>query len=199
MKQTDIRSFFKSTKELVPKSEPEPSPEKIDIDGLTIVENFISEDEEKKILNIINSYKWDTTLKRRTQQYGYTYDYTSYNCTKTQPIPESFNFIIDKIVSDFGINIEQIIINEYLPGQGISRHTDSKIFGNEVFSLSLNSDTVMEFSSDSTTIERPLKRRSVLMMKDGARYIWKHSIPSRHFDNGIKRNTRISMTFRKLK
>lgn len=198
MKQTDIRSFFKSTKEQVPS---EPEQEQKNIKGLTIIENFITEDEEKKILLAINSYTWNDTLTRRTQQYGYLYNYNNYNCTKTEPIPDSFNFIVEKIVLNFGIKPEQVIINEYLPGQGISKHTDSNVFGNEIFSLSLNSDTIMEFSNENENekIERILKRRSILLMKDDARHLWKHCIPSRHFDNGIKRNTRISMTFRILK
>jgi alkylated DNA repair dioxygenase AlkB len=197
MKQKNIISFFNSTNEQVFKLESEPE-HKI-IKGLTIIENFITEDEEKKLLNIINSYSWNNTLTRRTQQYGYLYDYNNYGCTKTEPIPNSFDFIIEKIVLNFGIKPEQVIINEYIPGQGISKHTDSKIFGNEIFSLSLNSDTIMKFSNDSTTVDRQLKRRSILMIKDDARYLWKHCIPSRHFDNGTKRNTRISMTFRILK
>lgn len=193
MKQSDIRSFFNIEKEQ------EQEQEQKDIKGLSIVENFITEDEEIKLLTIINGCKWDTTLTRRTQQYGYTYNYTSYNCTKTNPIPESFNFIVDRIFSTFGIIPEQLIINEYLPGQGISKHTDSKIFGNEIFSLSLNSDTTMLFLNDSDNVEKTLKRRSILLMKDDARYLWKHCIQQKHYDNGIKRGKRISMTFRILK
>ena len=36
-------------------------------------------------------------------------------------------------------NATQLIVNEYTPGQGISAHTDAKIFGDNIITLSLGS------------------------------------------------------------
>jgi alkylated DNA repair dioxygenase AlkB len=42
---------------------------------------------------------------------------------------------------------DQLIINEYMPGQGINKHVDRiDIFENYICSLSLGSDCVMTFA-----------------------------------------------------
>lgn len=43
-----------------------------------------------------------------------------------------------------------------------------------------------------------LEPRSLLILKDDARYKWKHGITSRKSDNGVKRQKRVSLTFRKV-
>jgi hypothetical protein len=46
------------------------------INGMQYLSNFIGEEEEKDLISIIDSNVWLTDLKRRTQHYGYKYDYT---------------------------------------------------------------------------------------------------------------------------
>jgi alkylated DNA repair dioxygenase AlkB len=47
---------------------------------------------------------------------------------------------------------DQLIVNEYIPGQGIGDHVDhTKLFGQEVVSISLLSDVVMTFRPTLTT------------------------------------------------
>lgn len=43
-----------------------------------------------------------------------------------------------------------------------------------------------------------LESRSLLVLKGDARYKWKHGIAARKSDNGVKRQRRISLTFRKV-
>ena len=43
-----------------------------------------------------------------------------------------------------------------------------------------------------------LEHRSLLILKDDARYKWKHGITPRKIDNGVRRGRRISLTFRKV-
>jgi alkylated DNA repair dioxygenase AlkB len=170
-----------------------------DIDGIKLIRNFITSDEEDRLIKCINSCKWDTRLLRRTQHYGYIYDYVHQSCHQAEPIPEWCYFIIQKIKDSFGEIPDQVIINEYTPGQGIAPHTDSKIFGECIFSLSLGSDIQMNFSNKEKCIDIHLNKRSILCLKGDSRHIWKHSIIPRKTDNGVKRKTRISLTFRKLK
>ena len=97
--------------------------------------------------------------------------------------------------------MEQLIVNEYEPGQGIGRHVDSHDFGNTIVSLSLGSQCHMIFrdrAGDRGVLEIPLKARSLLIMKDEARLKWTHEIPSRKSDKGVPRRTRVSLTFRYL-
>lgn len=45
------------------------------IKGLTIIPNYITEEDEQQLIEIINAQEWDTTIKRATQHYGYYYNY----------------------------------------------------------------------------------------------------------------------------
>src|SRR5438445_662516 len=74
---------------------------------------------------------------------------------------------------------DQVIVNEYEPGQGITPHIDCEpCFGDTVASLTLGSGCVMDF----TEVKGPgkasvwLERRSLVVLRDEARYEWRHSI-----------------------
>ena len=101
---------------------------------------------------------------------------------------------------------DQLIINEYEPGQGIANHVDCKpCFGDTIISISLGSACVMDFINLRTKkkIEVMLESGSLVVLSGEARHSWTHGIAQRKTDNfnGIKtdRQLRISMTFRKVK
>ncbi len=176
------------------------SPKSI-IEGLQIIEDFITEDEEKELLKLINDENWSNSISRRTQHYGYKYNYNSKNAKqKATPIPD---WEILKKVKKI-MNFEQVIVNEYKSGQGIAYHIDRpSVFGDVIISLSLGSTYNMLFKKFGKVITQPLKRRSLLIIKGDARYKWMHSISRRKTDNidgkRIPRGLRISITFRTMK
>jgi alkylated DNA repair dioxygenase AlkB len=98
----------------------------------------------------------------------------------------------------------QLIVNEYVPGQGIAPHVDSPAFGNEILSISLGSPCVMSFSGcvGAETCEILLEPGDLLRLRDEARYEWRHQIKPRKSDRWqgrtIKRARRLSLTFRKV-
>lgn len=103
------------------------------------------------------------------------------------------NYFKDKI---FKIMPDQVIINEYLPGQGISPHIDCiPCFGEVICSLSLFSSYVMDFIKDKK-ISMLLEPKSLLILSGSSRYDWKHGIAARKTD--IYNNSRISITFRTI-
>jgi alkylated DNA repair dioxygenase AlkB len=177
------------------------------IPGLLFSPDFISEKQEKFILLKINEEKWDTTLARRTQQYGYRYDYNSLSrnlSTDFAPeIPKYCNIVINKLLSEKLIETppDQLIVNEYTPGQGISKHTDSNVFEDRISSLSLNSGCIMSFESKTgVKTDVYLPRRSLVVLTGKSRYEYTHEIAKRKSDriNGdrVQRDTRVSLTFR---
>jgi alkylated DNA repair dioxygenase AlkB len=168
--------------------------------GLTYIKDFITEKEESELLDFINSMEWNNKLSRKTQHYGYKYNYNLKNTIeKTNPIPKQFAFILNKLKSQFNKEFDQLIINHYEIGQGISPHIDNKIlFDDSIVSISMGSNCIMKFTNKDTIIDQLLERRSLVSLQGDARYKWKHSIPSRKSDNKDMRGVRISMTFRKV-
>src|SRR5438093_9110385 len=91
------------------------------IEGLVLTKNFISETEEKTLIENIDKCPWNNILKRRTQHYGFEYSYTVKTAAKVAPpIPEWCNFLINRLIdkSILTMRPDQLIINEYQSGQG---------------------------------------------------------------------------------
>jgi alkylated DNA repair dioxygenase AlkB len=152
------------------------------IDGLKYITDFISEEEESDLLNQIDNQEWCLDLKRRVQHYGYKYDYTKKKINESMrvgEIPAFLNKYKELVSVFFEKSPDQIIINEYRPGQGISPHVDCiPCFGPVVASLSLGSPVLMEFKNrnDKTDYQLDLLPGSLLVLKDEARYSWTHGI-----------------------
>lgn len=180
------------------------------IKGLTCAPNFITKEEETRLLNTIDCQAWSTELKRRVQHYGYRYDYKArmiHDDSYLGPLPDWMGFLIRRL-RNYGIFSEpanQAIINEYQPGQGIAAHVDCiPCFTDTIASLSLTSDCQMEFSHPESRrkMTMTLPRSSLLILQEDARYRWRHSIPPRKSDvvdgERIARQRRVSITFRRV-
>jgi len=174
--------------------------------GLELRENYISADDERNFIENIDKGQWSTVLKRRTQHFGYEYDYKKKATQELKQIETFPNWCLDLTTrlkqEVFYRAPEQLIINEYQPGQGISKHIDSPVFGEPIVSLSLGSPCVMIFTLKERRFEILLPQRSLLVLRGESRWDWTHEIPARKNDkiNGqiIERTRRISMTFRIL-
>jgi len=173
------------------------------IPGLCYTKNFITREEEASLVKDIDSLPWNLSLARRTQHYGKTYDYSARD-TKADapPIPPQFDFLLDRLVEQEILKTRpnQLIINEYVPGQGIGMHIDNVFqFQDGIVSISLHSNIAMMFTKEGAPKkELLLERRSLLSLHADARYLWKHGIAARKKDNGCLRGRRISLTFRTL-
>jgi alkylated DNA repair dioxygenase AlkB len=180
-------------------------------DGLTYLKNYISDDEADRLIQEIDAAPWRTDLKRQVQHYGYRYDYKARQARREDylgPLPELFQQLAERLTTEglFEAVPDQVIVNEYQPGQGISAHIDCQpCFGETIASLSLLSACVMRFASQthSLQMELQLQPTSLLVLKGEARHIWTHGISSRKTDvfEGQKhtRSRRISLTFRTMK
>jgi alkylated DNA repair dioxygenase AlkB len=175
-----------------------------EIPGLQLRENYITPANEDALVKAIDAGHWDTTWQRRRQPYGASYGQSR---QAANPIPLWGLAIIERLHQD-GISqrpFDQMLINEYLPGQGIAMHIDYEPFDRTVTSLSLLSPCVMDFRHATTGQRRAvlLKRRSLLVLSDEARYDWLHGIAPRKKDRWrgevIHRARRLSVTCRLLK
>ena len=165
-------------------------------EGLHQELDFITKETEKEILNWIDSQTWSTKLKRRTQHYGYEYDY------KTRKVNKCDKFVshiesLGKCLSDkFGMEFDQCIVNEYVKDQGITPHIDAAIFDDVIVCISLGSEDEMIFKRGDKKHKLKLFPRSVMIMKGAARTYWYHEIKSRYRCDDFRR---VSITFRKVK
>ncbi len=201
--------MFPCKKRKIETKEDEKPCKKTKINGLTYHPNVIDETKAKELIDYINHKDrvWKTAYgKRRVQQYGHEYDYAKRTLSKTTDIPDVLDKLMDQLVESKYLMTKpnQIIINEYKPGQGITPHTDHKtLFGEEISSLTLQSGAVMEFSDYKTKQEKFLEKNSLVCLTEDARWKWTHCIPARTYDivdgQSKKRGTRLSITFRTIK
>ncbi|KAH0501681.1 Alkylated DNA repair protein alkB-like protein 8 [Microtus ochrogaster] len=202
--------------------------------GLLVVEEIISSEDEKMLLESVNwtgdtgNQNFQKSLKhRRVKHFGYEFNYENNSVDKDKPLPGGLpdicNSILEKWLKEGYIKHkpDQLTINQYEPGHGIPAHIDThSAFEDEIISLSLGSEIVMDFKHpEGVTVQVMLPRRSLLVMTGESRYLWTHGITPRKFDTvqaseqfkgGIitsdigdltlsKRGIRTSFTFRKVR
>ncbi|OLP52053.1 DNA repair protein [Allorhizobium taibaishanense] len=178
--------------------------------GARYVPGFVSAVEESEFITLLDVSVWSCELKRRVQHFGYRYDYKSRSVTSDAylgSLPDWLQSLAHRLVEAgcFDSLPDQVIANEYLPGQGISAHIDCEpCFGDTIVSLSLLSSCEMVFreKESGTKLSTVLAPRSLVILKDAARYAWTHEIPARKSDllDGCKveRSRRVSLTFRNV-
>lgn len=180
-----------------------------------IVEDFLSEVEQKDIIDKINENEWVPITKssnsREVQHYGYLYDYNSYKVTPTTSIPfflkklnkKIYNYLLEVKeenelskynIEDEDFEFDQIIINKYESKQSISAHIDQpKLFGKIICSISLGYEDTMIFKKEEKEEKIKLPIGSLVIIYGDFRYNWTHEIKSK-----VRQTPRISITFRKV-
>lgn len=185
-----------------------------DVPGLLYWPEFVTCDNQKMLISSLRaSIKWSRVSpnekSRRVIHYGYMYDYMrrSSGLQGTDQIPDHLQAISDSarfppILGRESIRFDQILINEYLPGQGIAPHIDnSKQFCDVVFCVSLGSGTIVKFTHpDGRIVSKYVAPGSAYAMTGESRFVWKHAIDPKKSDTidgeDIPRGTRYSLTYR---
>lgn len=201
------RSLFDGLAEDVAKPDI-PVPDLSSIVGLKYIRDFIGQEKHDNLLREVDSQPWLTDLKRQVQHYGYRYDYKARRVSYSMrlgPLP-AWAAEIAELLCDQRLvpeSPDQVIVNEYQPGQGIASHIDCQpCFTDTIISLSLGSPCVMDFTHTQQIIPVLLESRSIVVLQAEARYKWLHGIRARKTDQyhgkAIKRDRRVSLTFRKV-
>lgn len=133
-------------------------------------------------------------LSRRTQHYGYLYNYKSSKLIETRPLNsnKAIHYLADLVSPNFKDEIAQCIVNEYTTGQGISPHIDSLIFGSIIITITLIGDSIMLMTKSEENVGITLNPGDIVLLTGEARKCWKHSIKN------VTDPRRISVTFRTL-
>jgi alkylated DNA repair dioxygenase AlkB len=176
------------------------------IQGLIYMPRFLQRHEQVRILEEIDKEPWQNDLKRRVQHYGYKYDYKARAINHSMyvgPLPP-FAVEVARQLMSCGLITEfpdQLIVNEYEPGQGISAHIDCEsCFKNTIVTISLGSTCEMDFINleSKEVCSTLLEMGSALILSDAGRYQWMHRIKARQSDHGVPRGRRVSLTYRNV-
>lgn len=181
-------------------------------DGLYYIGSFLSPQEQDECIARVDAAadQWLNDIARRVQHYGWRYDYKARAITPDMHIgalPDWLAKLAEKIHREavlpngaplFERLPEQVIVNEYLSGQGIAMHIDHRGFGPSICTISLLEDWEMDFSlRKGDKLPAMLERGSCVVLTEDSRYKWQHGIAARRTEkDGTKRGRRVSLTFR---
>ena len=179
--------------------------------GLRLVRDHLAPEAQAALLARIDAHPWSDELKRRVQHHGWRYDYRARRVSHADrigPLPAWLEAEAARLVGagGFAAPPDQVIANEYLPGQGIAAHVDCEpCFGETIASLSLGSTAVMQLREldGPGRVDLVLEPGSLLVLTGAARHDWTHAIPARLGDriDGARRmrGRRVSLTFRTVR
>ena len=181
------------------------------VPGLQFMPGFLTLEQEVEYVNRIDAAvdQWRNDLSRRVQHYGWRYDYKARAITPDMHIgalPDWLAELAKRLYDETGVFDrvpEQVIVNEYEPGQGIATHIDHPGFGPTVCTVSLLDDWEMDFSENwKDKSPALLHRRSCVLLTGPSRSVWQHGIAPRkreYAESGKlerHRSRRLSLTFR---
>ena len=173
------------------------------IAGLEYREELISEAEEGELLDrllplALAPFRFHGWLgNRRTQSFGWRYDFEDSSFTPGEPLPEWLLPLRESAASFADAKSEdfvQALIARYDPGAGIGWHRDRDVF-DKVVGISLNTPATLRFRQRVSTGFRraslDVMPRSIYLLAGETRYGWEHSIAPGD-------RLRFSITFRSL-
>ncbi|PPD71308.1 hypothetical protein GOBAR_DD31814 [Gossypium barbadense] len=123
-----------------------------DLPTLFYIPDFITDSEQARLLNNIYQApvsKWKSLKNRRLQNWG---GVVHEKGLLSQDLPPWLAKITERICEESGLfpsAINHVLINEYLPNQGIMPHQDGPAYYPVVAILSLGSPVVMDFTPHS--------------------------------------------------
>jgi alkylated DNA repair dioxygenase AlkB len=174
------------------------------VPGLAYVADYVTKDEERELLAAIDRQPWRMEWERRRQIYGLSYGSARGEARVLGPLPSWLVPLAERVVRHGWLEgpVANVVINEYLPGQGIGSHHDYPGFGPTVVAVSLGSPCLLDLVEPDSGRKEVLDvaERSLWILGGEARTKWKHGIAHRRTDviAGIKRprGRRVSVTMR---
>jgi alkylated DNA repair dioxygenase AlkB len=173
------------------------------LSGLAYREDFIDEAEHDSLVERLQAmdlapfrfHGW--TGNRRTQSFGWRYDFEDSSFTPTERLPDWLEPLRDKAANFAGVepaNIRHALIVRYDPGAGIGWHKDRDVFERVVGVSLANRDTLRFRKRTGDGFQRvnlDVEPRSAYFLSGPARWEWEHRIVPAD-------RLRFSITFRTL-
>ena len=172
--------------------------------GLIYREDFITPAEEQELLSTLRELPLKEaqyrqyTARRRTVNFGFSYDFTHLQSKAAPPIPEFLTPLRTRAAEWLGVAPDafvQALIAEYQPGTPLGWHRDVPDF-EQVVGISLAGVARLRFrpypwspEKKSQVFALELAPRSAYILRDQARWGWQHHVPP-------TKQLRYSITFR---
>lgn len=173
------------------------------IQGLAYREAFVSESEEQELIGQIakldlSPFRFHGWLgNRKTQSFGWRYDFDDSSFTRTEPIPVWLQPLRDQAARFANVSPSEIhhaLVARYDRGAGIGWHKDRDVF-DKVVGISLNSPAILRFrqraGSSFRRVNVEVEPRSAYLLSGEVRREWEHRITPGD-------QLRFSITFRTL-
>lgn len=160
--------------------------------GLIYRDDFITPDEEQRLVSEIQGLPLKEaqyqqyTARRRTVNYGFSYDFTHLQSQPAPPIPDFLAPLRARAATWAGVRPEdfvQALIAEYRPGTPLGWHRDVPDF-ELVVGISLAGTARLRFRPYPWSPEKKpqvfaldLAPRSAYILRDEARWGWQHHVP----------------------
>jgi len=173
------------------------------IQGLDYRPDFLSAAEEHELIDRLANldlapFRFHGWLgNRKTQSFGWRYDFDDASFSRTEPIPEWLDPVRARAAKLAGADpgeFVHVLLARYDPGAGIGWHRDRDVF-EQVVGVSLGSPAVLRFrqrtSDGFRRVKLAVEPRSAYLLSGAARHEWEHSIAPGD-------QLRFSITFRTL-
>jgi alkylated DNA repair dioxygenase AlkB len=173
------------------------------IAGLIYRSDVLSEAEEKTLLDRLMPldlapFRFHGWLgNRKTQSFGWRYDFDDASFTPTEPVPEWLHPLREKAATLANVqatDFVHVLLARYDPGAGIGWHRDRDVF-EKVVGISLNTPATLRFRQRRADGFRraaiDVEPRSAYLIWGESRWDWEHSISPGD-------QLRFSITFRTL-
>jgi DNA oxidative demethylase len=173
------------------------------IPGLKYAAELISAAEEEQLLTRLLAldlapFRFHGFIgNRKTQSFGWRYDFDDATFTRTEPIPDWLQPLRDKAAEFGGMKPDDfvhVLLARYDPGAGIGWHRDRDVF-EQVVGVSLSTPATLRFRQRIPSGFRRAslegEPRSAYLLSGESRWDWEHSIAPGD-------QLRFSITFRTL-
>ena len=120
---------------------------------------------------------------RRVVSFGWRYDYSGATLRRSDDIPPFLFALRERAATFAGIaaeGLQQVLINEYVPGAGIGWHRDKPMF-DDVVAISLGSPCTLRLRRKQGNgwdrVAQEVRPRSAYLLRGPVRREWEHSVP----------------------
>jgi alkylated DNA repair dioxygenase AlkB len=173
------------------------------ISGLDYREELVSAEEERGLIQLLSHldltpFRFHGWLgNRRTQSFGWRYDFEDASFTRAEAIPDWLEPLREKAANFAEVQPEKfahVLLARYDPGAGIGWHRDRDVF-EKVAGISLNTPATLCFrrrtGSGFRRASIEVAPRSAYLLSGESRWDWEHRIVPGD-------ELRFSITFRTL-